>query len=124
MKHTISILLLVFCSNTWADELIGTWALTVESPRGTRDVAFTVRKQGDGLAGTLKGNRSNDVPNIKRSGNDFTFTLERETPRGAMTLSYSGKIDGDKLAGVIEARFGEIPFTGVRQTAADTETAN
>lgn len=115
MRSLLFTLLLIFTTPTLADDLIGTWTLTSESPRGVRQSQFIVRKDGDGLAETLKGRRTREIAEIKRSGDTFSFDIEFDTAMGSLKLAYQGKIDGDTLSGMVTTPRGERPFKGVRQ---------
>ena len=120
MRSLLLAVLFIFTSNALADELIGTWTIKSQSPRGTQESELVVRKDGDGLAGTLNGRRSREIAEIKRSGDTFSFAIEFDTPRGSFRLAYKGTIDAHTLSGSVETPRGARPFTGVRKVTTDT----
>ena len=115
MRSLLIAAVLMFTGNVLADDLIGTWTLTSDTPRGMQEAELIVRKAGDGLAGTLEGRRNREIAEIKRTDDGFSFVIELDTPRGSFRLAYKGKIEGDTLSGNIETPRGERPFKGVRK---------
>lgn len=92
-----------------AADLTGTWNLAVKSPGGTGNPVFSLKQDGDKLAGTYKG-RWGDAPctgSVK--GNDFEIIYSL----GGSTIVYKGQVDGNKMIGKVDfGGQGSGDFTG------------
>lgn len=98
-----------------ADELAGTWTLTLETPRGIRHPTLEIRTDGESHSGVYNSARGPlPIDNISVDGNTFSFPLTLTMPIGEIEVSYQGSIDGDDMTGVVTNPRGEVPFTGKR----------
>jgi hypothetical protein len=96
---------------------VGTWAYTVESPQGGGGV-ITIRKEGEGYAGTLTNarfNRENQLKDIVVKGNEISFGYDANFGGNPSTVTVKGTINGDTLTGVINiGQFGSFPLNAKR----------
>jgi outer membrane receptor protein involved in Fe transport len=96
---------------------IGTWTYTVESPQGGGGV-ITIRKEGEGYAGTLTNarfNRENQLKDIVVKGNEISFGYDTNFGGNTSTVTVKGTITGDALTGVINiGQFGSFPLNAKR----------
>jgi len=107
--------------------LVGTWAVTVTSPRGaiTSDWTFSLKddklvaaiQAGMGGRGGGRGGRTIEVTDIKFDGTKMSFTITRETQRGTVSSEYSAVVNGNTMKGKIIRGLGrrEVPFTGIKK---------
>ena len=81
----------------------GTWLVTMESPRGTREGTLELAVQGSALTGTWSGPRgSQEFSGGSIEGAAISWRVEMETPMGKMALSFSGTVEGDSITGKVE----------------------
>ena len=117
-------LVLGFCGFAGAAdkvEPVGTWACEYEIGGMKRTSTFTIKKDGDKLAGTMTWADQKDEPlkDVKLKEETLTFTAVRKLMGNEITIEYKLKIDGDKLKGKGAAEFGgekqEWDITGKRE---------
>lgn len=95
----------------------GTWAMSVETPRGTMTQTLTIQQDGGTIKGTLKNQRGDAPLAGSVTGNKVSFTVKRETPNGTFTLEYSGTIDGDSMQGTVHSERFDGKWTAKRAVA-------
>ena len=81
----------------------GTWLVTMESPRGTREGTLELSVQGSALTGTWSGPQGSQEfsgGSIERAA--ISWRVEMEGPMGKMALNFSGTVDGDSITGSVE----------------------
>lgn len=102
-------------------EPVGTWAIEYEIGGMKRTSTFTIKKDGEKLAGTMTWADQKDEPlkDVKLKEETLTFTAVRKLMGNEITIEYKFKIDGDKLKGKGAAEFGgdkqEWDITGKRE---------
>ena len=102
-------------------EPVGTWTCEYEIGGQKRTSTFTIKKDGDKLAGTMTWADQKDEPlkDVKLKEETLTFTAVRKLMGNEITIEYKLKIDGDKLKGKGAAEFGgekqEWDITGKRE---------
>jgi len=113
------LVLALFCPALLAADIspvVGTWTLTLETPRGTQHPTLVIEAGDDGYHGTYTGRMGPmQVPAIEVDGNHFTFHLTVSMPIGDMRMQYVGDVTGDAMAGEVQNARGSVPFTGERQ---------
>ena len=116
MRICITALIALLAAPGFADSLVGSWTLSIDSPRGVQTPLLVVKQAGDALTGVYHSNRgvlAIDV--IDFDGSNFSFPLVIEVPIGKINVQYSGQISGDDMQGVVENPRGQVPFTGRRE---------
>ncbi len=100
----------------YAAGIAGTWTLSVESPRGTRDSTLVLEQKGEQLSGTMKSQRG-DVPVTGTlKGNAVAFGYKMSMQGNEMDIQYTGTVEGDAMSGTVSfGGMGEGKFTGKKQ---------
>lgn len=84
-----------------AQEIVGSWSGTLNSPMGPFVMAFEFMvEEGSKLVGSMVNDMMGSIPISEGSieGNELAFkTLIEGGPGGAMTMSFDGELDGDEL---------------------------
>ena len=83
-----------------ASAFMGTWVVSMESPRGgTFDQTLTVRDEGGKVATRLEGGRggANDITDITKDGENLVLTFEREGRAGVIDVVLTLTLDGEML---------------------------
>lgn len=100
----------------FAADISGTWALSVESPRGVRESTLKLTQTGEELAGTLTSQRG-DVPvkgTLKGNALELNYTLDMQG--NSLAVKYTGTVEGDAINGTVDfGGMGEGKFTGKKQ---------
>jgi len=94
----------------------GTWLVTMESPRGTREGTLELAVQGAALKGTWSGPQgAQEFSGGSIEGAALSWRVEMEGPMGKMSLNFSGSVDGDAITGSVEfGSRGSGSFTAKR----------
>lgn len=94
----------------WADskDPVGTWQLSYEIGDQKRTSTLTVRKEGDGLVGTISWPDQKDetIKTPKFKDGKLTFAAVRKFNDNEIPIDYTLTIDGETLKGKGEAEFG------------------
>ncbi len=99
-----------------AADVSGTWALSVESPRGVRESTLTLTQNGEELTGTLKGQRGETPVKGTLKGNALELNYTLEMQGTALDVKYTGTVDGSAMNGTVDfGGMGEGKFTGTKQ---------
>ena len=115
MRCTLALTLALFCTSALANELAGTWTLTIDTPRGPQNPTLAIEQTADGYAGVYHSLRGPlDIEKIDWDGNEFSFTTTITVPIGEVDVEYTGRINGDDMIGRVRNPRGEVPFTGKR----------
>lgn len=100
----------------FADELAGTWTLTIDTPRGVQHPTLVIEQNGSGYSGIYNSLRGPiDIDYINRDGSAFSFPLTITVPVGDIQVDYSGTFEGDDMTGSVVSPRGTVPFTAKRQ---------
>lgn len=87
--------------------IVGNWDITVESPQGKNTSVLMIKKDGDKLAGVIKGARGErPLESVAVSGSDVTFVMKISFQGQDMAITYKGKVEKDSIKG--EADFGGL----------------
>ena len=97
-------------------DVVGSWEMSIETPRGAMTQTFEFTQDGDVLSGTVTGPRgSTELQNVQFADGVLTFEVLREFRGNSMTQSFSATIEGDEMTGTMSGgRGGEREFTAVR----------
>jgi hypothetical protein len=102
-------------------EPVGTWKCEYEIGEQKRTATFTIKKDGDKLAGTISWADQKDEPlkDLKLKDGTLSFSAVRKFMDNEIPIDYELKIDGDKLKGKGAAEFGgqkqEFEIDGKRE---------
>lgn len=95
--------------------LVGSWTLSIDTPRGVQHPVLTVMKSGASYSATYEGRQGLlAIDEVVSDGNKFSFPLSITVPIGTIDVSYEGVIDGDTMTGVVQNPRGQVPFSGKR----------
>jgi hypothetical protein len=88
----------VLAATAFAADVTGKWVGKMETPNGSRDVAFNLKQDGDKLTGTTTG-RGGETPISDGSikGDDLAFTVVRNFNGQEFKINYKGKVAGSDL---------------------------
>lgn len=97
-----------------ASDIIGTWALTINTPMGTQVVVLDLADDHTGVA--RYGSDSVPLENVRVTGNSVTCDVRITRPM-ALTLKCAVTVDGDTASGSASAGFfGTFALAGSRTT--------
>src|SRR5262245_699896 len=100
---------------------VGTWKCEYEIGDMKRTSEFTIKKDGDKLAGTMSWPDQKDekLKDVKLKDGELTFSAVRKLMGNEITVEYKFTIDGDKFKGKGAAEFGgnkqEFDIEGKRE---------
>lgn len=107
-----------------AEDLIGKWKTTIDSPTGVIESSMTLKKVGGKLGGTYHSSVFGDHPieNITLKDGELSFAVTFGTDDGDYQATYKAKPRGDQFEGVISADVDgqqmEAPLKGIRVASA------
>jgi len=94
----------------------GTWNMTTETQRGTRNAIMVLTQSGENVTGTYKGQRG-DLPisgTVKGTALNLSYKLEIQG--NELEVKYVGTVSGDAMSGTVAmGQMGEGKFTGKKQ---------
>jgi hypothetical protein len=84
-----------------AADPVGTWKIEYSIGDQQRTATFTIKKDGDKLAGTMDWPDQKDakLKDVKLKDKELTFSAVRELGDNKIPIDYKFTIDGDKLKG-------------------------
>ena len=87
--------------------VVGSWDITVEAPQGKNTSLLVIKKDGDKLAGVIKGARGErPLDSVALSGSDITFVMKVQFQGQDLVITYKGKVEKDSMKG--DADFGGL----------------
>ena len=94
----------------------GTWLVTMESPRGTREGTLELVVQGSALTGIWSGPQgAQEFYGGSIEGTDLSWRVEMEGHMSKMSLNFSGSVEDDAITGSVEfGSRGSGSFTAKR----------
>jgi hypothetical protein len=99
-----------------ADDLSGTWTMTVQSPTGTGNPVFTLKQEGEKVTGTYKGALGEAPVEGTVKGKDVVLKFKTANPQGELQIEYTGIVEGGTMQGKVKlGQLGEGTFTGKKQ---------
>ncbi len=108
-----------------ATDVSGSWAITLQSPRGARDMTAKLEMDDDGkVTGEITGERgATPLEDGKMSGDLLRFKTTRSMGERSFTASWSLTVEGDSLSGTMSAGPMAMDVSGERTAAAAEEEA-
>lgn len=112
-----------------ASDVSGIWNMTMQSPRGPREMTADITMAKDGkIKGKITGETGETVMDEGRmSASLLRFKTTREFGGRPVTASWSLNVEGEKLSGTMSAGSMQMDITGTRKSKpepAAAETAN
>ena len=96
---------------------VGTWAYTIESPRGGAG-NLKIKKEGEVYSGSIVNtamNRENQLKTVTVKGNELSFSYEANFGGNVAEIIVKGIITGDQFTGTMQmGQFGSFPFVAKR----------
>ena len=98
-------------------EVLGSWEMTMETPRGSVTQVFTFVEVDGALTGTVSARMGeSDLQNVLLEGGMLRFEVVRNFRGNSMIQSFSASISGDEMKGTMSGgRGGEREFTAKRK---------
>jgi len=99
-----------------AQDVTGTWAMTVETAWGSGNPTFTLTQDGESISGTYNGYFGEAPVSGTIEGAEVTLSLEVTAQGQDIEVQYVGTVDGDTMAGkVLFGGQGDATFKGTRK---------
>ena len=97
-----------------ATDYIGEWALSMETPRGTREQTLSITDVGGKLAATLSGGRGGalDITDITKSDAGLVLAFERNMRGNSAPVVLTLSLDGDTLNATQDVNNGRFSMSG------------
>ncbi|MHA7131403.1 amidohydrolase family protein [Algoriphagus namhaensis] len=97
----------------------GVWEYEAETPAGSGEGKFTIKKEGDEYTGEItyddpsgSGQATAPISNIRIDGNSMSFVFKVNAQGMSIDIEVSGDISGDTLDGSMSlGTFGSFPLT-------------
>jgi imidazolonepropionase-like amidohydrolase len=101
----------------------GTWAVSMNTPRGTREMTLDITMSKDGkVKGKMTSDRGESVLDDGRmSGEVLRFKTTREVDGRSITSSWTLNVAGEKVSGTMSAGSMQADVTGARTKKAEAE---
>jgi hypothetical protein len=94
----------------------GTWNMTTETQRGTRNAIMVLTQSGENVTGTYKGQRGDLPISGKVKGTALNLSYKLEIQGNELEVKYVGTVSGDAMSGTVAmGQMGEGKFTGKKQ---------
>ena len=102
-------------------DVSGTWSLTMQTPRGAREMTADVTMTKDGkIKGKIVSDRGESVMDEGRmSGDQLRFKTTREAEGKSMTSSWTLNVDGERVKGTMSAGSMQMDISGARTAKAE-----
>lgn len=97
--------------------VLGSWEMTMETPRGSMTQVFTFVEIDGALSGTATARMGEtDLENVSFGDGTLRFEVVRNFRGRSMTQSFSASINGDEMTGTMSGgRGGERAFSAKRK---------
>lgn len=96
--------------------VLGSWQMTMESPRGTVTIELVFAAKDGKLTGTSNSQMgSTELTDVVFDNGRLTFKVVRTFNERTVTSEYAATVTGDKMEGTITSPRGERPFTAMRK---------
>ncbi len=97
----------------------GVWNYTIETPQGTTDARFTIKKDSTGYSGSSFSSRTNQetaFSSVYVSGNELTATYTANFGGNEVPVTIKGVINGNEFDGtMVLGQFRTIPIKATKQ---------
>ena len=102
---------------TVAQDISGTWVLSVELDFGSGDATFVFEQDGETLTGTYSGALGEHTVTGTIEGNEVSFQFTEDQ---VGTVTYRGTVDGDTMMGSCDyGLMGGGSFVGSKRESAE-----
>jgi hypothetical protein len=121
MKFSMRVLsLVVFCAAfALAADIVdvsGTWQLTVQDTGRTFTPSFSLKQDGERLAGTYKNSQGDNPASGAVKGNEVTLNAEITGQDGnKRTVTYIGTVSGNTMTGKLQTTRADVTFVAQRE---------
>ena len=97
-----------------ASAFMGTWVLTMETPRGANEQTVVIRDEAGEVAATLGGGRGGqiDISDIARDGESLVLAFERNFQGNAIDVVLTLSLDGEVINATQDIAGGQFSMTG------------
>jgi hypothetical protein len=97
-----------------ASAFMGTWVITMETPRGTNEQNVTVRDEGGKVAARIEGGRGGamDVTDISKKGDSLELAFERSFQGNSIDIVLTMTLDGDMVNATQDIGGGQFSMSG------------
>jgi hypothetical protein len=100
----------------WAADVTGNWAVSIETPQGTRTPSMALTQKGEEVTGTYKSQRGEVPISGTVKGNDVKLSYKIGAGDRELVINYEGTVDGDTMSGKVGmGQMGEGKFTAKKQ---------
>lgn len=106
-------------------DVSGTWKMTTQSPRGTREMTADMTMSKDGkVKGKVTSDRGDAaMDDARMSGDVLRFKTTREIEGRSVTSSWTLNVEGEKLSGTATAGSMQMDVAGTRTAKAEAGAA-
>jgi len=106
-------------------DISGTWTLTMQSPRGPREVTADIKMAKDGkvTGKTTLDNNDATMEEGRLSGALLRFKTTREFGGRPVTGSWSLNVEGEKMTGTMSAGPMQVDVAGILKSKPEAATA-
>jgi len=95
--------------------VVGKWEATMETPRGSNEIAMDFKGSEAELQGTWTDRRGTaDLDDVKYADGKLSFKRAVEFQGNSFTLGYAATVDGDTMNVTMTTPQGEREFTAKR----------
>ena len=97
-----------------ASAFMGTWVLTMETPRGTNEQTVAVRDEGGKVAARLEGGRGGaiDITDVAKDGDSLVLSFGRNFQGNDIDVVLTLSLDGDTMHATQDINDGMFSMTG------------
>jgi imidazolonepropionase-like amidohydrolase len=102
-----------------AQDVSGSWAITMTTPRGTQEMTAEIEMSDDGkVTGEITGRATTAIDEGRMSGDLLRFETTRSMGEQTMTASWSLTVEGESLSGTMSAGPMAMDISGDRTAVA------
>ena len=97
-----------------ASAFMGTWVITMETPRGTNEQNVTIRDEGGKVAARVEGGRGGaiDITDISKDGDSLVLTFERSLQGNSIDIVMTLTLDGEMIKATQDIGGGQFSMSG------------
>ena len=85
--------------------IIGSWEMTLNSPRGSRDSKLTFVEKNGKIVGTGDQGKSFEVD---KEGDHYSWYASNKTPMGNVDAKFTATVQGDRMKGTVAMTSGRM----------------
>ena len=90
---------------SFAEDVSGTWDLTVETQHGTATPSMTLKQDGERISGTYHGRMGDTALQGTLKGKSIQFSVRLKFRDQSFLVTYTGTVEGASMKGTVQ--FGE-----------------